>query len=418
MSRVLIHSLVFAPDGVSTAYIMTDLALELKRLGHSVTVLSTTPHYNVDKKALAKQPMKKRWFGLMYQSECDGIPVWHVKLPMKGKRVWARAFDYVRFHLLSLVACLFTVGPQDIVISTSPPLPIGIISWLMGLRWRAPSVYKVAEVYPDLAIRQGVIKGRVMIGLMKWLERLVYKKSAAVVPIAEQFTEVIRGRGVPENKLRTIPDFVDTGLYRPLPRNNPFSKKHDLMNDFIVLYGGNVGLVQDWESVLFAAEKLSNLPVRFVIVGDGMRWKWLSNEITNRGLKNMTLLGYQNKELMPEINASCDVAMIPMTRAGAQDGFPSKVYSILASAKPVIVSADNTAEMAAMVRRIGCGRVVPPEDPQAYADAVLKAYHERESLPSEGERGCEFVRNNFSKEVVSKKYDVLIQDLTMPVHER
>lgn len=412
MSRVLLHSLVFSPDGVSTSYIMTDLAIELKRLGHSVTVLTTTPHYNVNLEALEKQPMKKHWFGLLYYSECEGIPVWHVKLPMKGNRVWARAIDYVRFHVLSLLASLFTLGRQDIIIATSPPLTIGVISWLLGVRWLAPSVYKVAEVYPDLAIRQGVIHGKFMIGFMRWLEQLVYSRSAMIVPIANQFRDVIRERGVPEQKLLTIPDFVDIDLYRPLPRDNAFAKKHGLLEDFVVLYGGNVGIVQDWESVLFAAETLSSLPIQFVIVGDGARWKWLSDEITKRGLQNVRLLGYQSKELMPQINASCDIATIPMTRTGAKDGFPSKIYTNLASARPVIVSADHDAEMATIVRRAGCGRVVPPEDRQAFADAVLSAYHERESLPAEGERGRKFVEKDYSIEAIARKYDSLIYQLT------
>jgi colanic acid biosynthesis glycosyl transferase WcaI len=251
-----------------------------------------------------------------------------------------------------------------------------------------------------------------MIGIMRWLEQLVYSRSAMIVPIADQFRDVIRGRGVPDQKLLTIPDFVDTDLYRPLPRDNPFAKKHGLLEDFIVLYGGNVGIVQDWESVLFAAETLSSLPIRFVIVGDGARWEWLSDEITKRGLKNVKLLGYQSKELMPQINASCDIATIPMTRTGAQDGFPSKIYSNLASARPVIVSADQNAEMAALVRRVGCGRVVPPEERQAYADAVLSAFRERELLPAEGKRGRKFVEKDYSKEAIAQKYDALIRQLT------
>ena len=411
MSRVLLHSLVFSPDGVSTAYIMTDLALELKRLGHSVTVLTTTPHYNINQEALEAQPMKKHWLGLLYYSECDGLPVWHVKLPMKGSRVWARAVDYVRFHILSLIASLYTIGPQDVVIATSPPLTIGIISWLLGLRWHAPAIYKVAEVYPDLAIRQGMIRGKIMIGIMRWLEQLVYSRSAMIVPIADQFRDVIRGRGVPDQKLLTIRDFVDTNLYRPLSRINQFAISHGLLDDFIVLYAGNVGLVQDWESVLFAAAALSELPIKFVIVGDGARWEWLSDEIKKHNLHNVKLLGYQAKELMPQINASCDISTIPMTRAGAQDGFPSKIYSNLASAKPVIVSADPNSEMAEIVRFVGCGRVVPPEDRQAYADAVLSAFHDRELLPAEGERGRKFVEKGYSKEAIAQKYDALIKQL-------
>lgn len=411
MSRVLLHSLVFSPDGVSTAYLMTDLALELKRLGHSVTVLTTTPHYNIDRGALERQPMQRRWSGMLYYSECDGIPVWHVKLPMKGQRVWARAVDYVRFHLFSLLASIRTLGAQDIVISTSPPLTIGVVSWLLGVRYGAPSVYKIAEVYPDLAIRQGVVRGRLPIAAMRWLERFVYGRSTALVPIAEQFSRLIHQRGVPDEKIRMIPDFVDTELYRPLPKDSRFATEHGLTSDFVVLYGGNIGLVQDWESVLYAAESLREMPIKFVIVGDGSRRQWLADEVRKHELGNVKLLGYQPKEAMPQINANCDIGIIPMTHAGSLDGFPSKIYTNMASAKPVIASAAPGSEMAWIIGRSGCGRVVPPEDRQALCDAVLAAYRDRDALHAEGMRGRRFVEEGYSKQAIASRYDALIQEL-------
>ena len=391
---------------------MSELAVELKRLGHSVTVLTTTPHYNLDQTALLRQPMKRMWLGLLYYSEYDGIPVWHVKIADKGERIWARAFDYIRFHILSLAVSVWALGPQDIVIATSPPLTIGVMSSLLGFLWRAPSVYKVAEMYPDLAIRQGVVRNPILVKAMRQLERLVYSANTFIVPIAQQFLKIIRQRGVSDQKLRMIPDFVDTELYRPLQRTNPFAETHGLINSFVVLYGGNVGLVQDWNSVLFAAEALAHLPIQFAIVGNGSRHKWLGEEITSRGLKNVKLLGYQPKELMPEINASCDVGTIPMTKTGTLDGFPSKIYTIMACAKPVIASAEADSELAWIVRESGCGKVVPAEDPQAYTDAVLAAFRERESLPEKGGSGRRFVEARYSKEAIAREYDELIRQLT------
>src|SRR5262245_28268775 len=127
---------------------MTDLACELKRLGHDITVLTTTPHYNLDASALARQPMRAVWPQVLYRSDCDGIPVWHVKMPIKGQRVAARFLDYLRFHAVSLLACLRVTGPYDIVIAPSPPLTIGVVGWLLGLRRGAPTIYNVQEIYP------------------------------------------------------------------------------------------------------------------------------------------------------------------------------------------------------------------------------------------------------------------------------
>lgn len=414
MSRVLLHSLVFSPDGVSTAYIMTDLALELKRLGHEVSVLTTTPHYNLDPAAHARQPMRRRAWGLWFESELDGIRIWHVTLPQKGNRVWARAFDYVRFHMLSLSMSLWTIGPQDIVLSTSPPLSIGAVSWLLGVRWGAPSVYKVAELYPDLAIRQGAIRSPLMIWLMKRLERLVYARNAMITPIADQFRRQIRERGVPDRKLRTIPDSVDLGIYRPLPRRNQFAMEHGLLDDFVVLYGGNIGFFQDWDSVLYAAAHVADLPVRFVVVGDGGRRDWLERQIEDRALPNVALFGYQPKERMPEINAACDIALVPLTVAGSKEGFPSKVYSNLACGRPVLVSAEEGSEMGALVMTARCGRTVTPENGPALAAAVRQAYEEREHLPEEGRRGRELIEREYSKESIGRRYDALIRELTEP----
>jgi colanic acid biosynthesis glycosyl transferase WcaI len=411
MSKVLLHSLVFSPDGNSTAYLMTEMAVELKRLGHSVTVLSTTPHYNVLQEIAQRQPMQKHWLGLLYYSELENIPIWHVKVPFKGNRVWLRVFDYIRFHVVSLLVAFFKLERQDIIIATSPPLTMAVLTWLLGLLWKAPSVYKVAELYPDVAIRQGIVKNKTFIAFLNGLEQFVYRKNTIIVPIAEQFKRVIKKRGVPESKLRMIPDFVDTNFYCPRERKNVFSIKYNLLDDFIVLYAGNIGIVQDWESVLFAAEQLSGYPIKFVIVGDGSKRSWLEEQITARKLRNMQLLEYQSKELMPEINASCDVSIIPMNIAGSKDGVPSKIYSIMSCAKPAIALVDEDSELRWIIEQSGCGTAVHIEDKEAFSSALLDAFKRRDQLPAEGRKGRIYVENNYSKEAIAHRYDALITEL-------
>ena len=411
MSKVLLHSLVFSPDGNSTAYLMTELALELKHLGHSITVLTTTPHNNILPEMSKRQPMQKHWFGLLYSSEIDNIHIWHVKIPQKGNKVWMRAFDFIRFHLISLFVALFKIATPDIVIASSPPLTIALVSWFLGATWNVPSVYKVAELYPDLAVRQGVVKSRLFIAFLNWLERFIYKNNTIIVPIAEQFKKIIIQRGVPESKLRVIHDFVDTKFYSPKEKKNGFSIKNNLLDDFIVLYAGNIGIVQDWEAVMFAAENLLEYPIKFVIVGDGSKRDWLQKNIEDRKLKNITLLGYQSKELMPEINASCDISIIPMNMAGSKDGVPSKIYSILACAKPAIALVDDDSELRWIIEQAKCGKAVPIEDKKEFTNAILDAFNRRDKLPAEGLIGRSYVENNYSKEVITKKYDELIEEL-------
>ncbi len=412
MAKILLHTLVFSPDSVSTAYLMTDLASQLKTLGHSVTVLTTTPHYNLDQAALHRQPLRRRFFGLLYRSSVNMVDVWHVKLPMKGQRVYTRVLDYIYFHLMSLFIGFLMLGRHDIVIAPSPPLTMGLVSWLLGLRMGSPSIYNVQELYPDFAINQGLIRNAAFISLLRRMERFVYARNTIIVTRSEWVSQIIRQRGVSNGKLTVIPNFVDTELYHPLPRINEFSTQHGLNSDFIILYGGNVGLSQDWDSLLYAAEELSQLPLKFVIVGGGARSTWLEEEVAKRRLKNVMLLGYKPRHEMAMINASADVCTIPMKTDTTVDTFPSKIYTIMACAKPVIVQADANSELAWLVNEVGFGRVTAPDDSKAYTEAVRQAFGQRDVLYEEGLRGRVFVENTYSKEVVGKKYHELIRRLS------
>ena len=413
MARVLLHSLVFAPDGVSTAYLMTDLALELRRHGHEVTVLTTTPHYNVNDAALAKQPITTVWPGLLRRSMLGDIRVLHVTLPMKGRRVIRRGFDYVRFHLVSLAVAVSELGRQDVVIAPSPPLTIGLVGAAIARLTGARAVYNVQELYPDFAINQGLVKNRMLVRALHALERAVYRANDRVVTISEPLARIIEARGVPATKLDVIPNFVDADLYHPLPRRNAFSAEQGVDDRFVVYYGGNLGLSQDWESLLFAARELADLPITWLISGGGAREEWLREQIRERGLADrVRLLGYLPRERMPEITAACDVATIPMLPTTTTDTFPSKIYTLMASARPVIVSADPGSELEAVVRDTGIGLVVPPGDRHAYRDAVRHAFEHRADLEAMGRHGREVVEREYSRDAVGRKYSALIGRMT------
>jgi len=390
---------------------MGDLARELRQRGHTVKVLTTTPHYNVNVSALRDQPLKRRWVGLFHQSDFHGISVWHVSVGAKGQKVAARILDYLRFHAFSLIVGAFFVGRYDLVLSPSPPLSIGVVAWLLGLMRGAPSIYNVQEIFPDFLINQGMVRNARLISAIKWLERFVYKTSKKVVVISPWFAKIIAGRGIAPEKLTVIPNFVDTDVYHPFPRDNDFARRYDLNREFIVLYAGNIGLSLDLESVLDAAAELVDIPIRFVFVGDGVRAQWLATEISSRHLRNVTYLGYQPQEIVPLIYPSCDLAMIPMKAGTTTNTFPSKIYTILASGKSVLVSADGDSELSWMIPEWRCGRVVHAGNTAEFTDAVRRAYAERSLLPAEGEAGRRRVLEKYSKEAVGAEYDRLIRDV-------
>lgn len=408
MAKILIHSLTFKPDGVSTAYLYADLVSELKKLGHEIEVLTTTPHYNLIDSELIRQPLKKKnWF--FYQSVYDGVNVYHIPMT-KSRFILKRMIDFVKFHVLALFSISF-VKKFDIVLAPSPPLTIGIVAHILAKLKGGKAIYNVQEIYPDFAVNQGFLRNRLLIGMLKSMERYVYRKSAAIVTIDEIFHGIISKRIAETEKFHIIPNFVDTILYSPGSRNNSFSTEYDLNDKFVVAYAGNIGYAQNWDPVVYAAEKLKHRPIVFLIIGDGVMKPWLKERIAEKKLGNILLLDYQPRELMPQINAAADIHTIVMNAGTDAEGFPSKTYTILSSARPIIASTGNHSPLGNFLRIAGCKRVVPLNDNEAYCQAVLKAYEERAELPQEGQNGRKFVEVNYSKDAIASKYHQLINSI-------
>ena len=212
--KILIHSIVFSPDGVSTAYLYKDIAKAFKEHGFEVVVLTTTPHYNIVPEELIKQPLKKKFFGFYYESNFNGVKVLHIP-QKKFKSTLLRIVGFIFWHLKALVLGL---GQRNInaILSPSPPLTIGFVNLIIGKIKKAKVVYNVQEIYPDFLIEKGGLKSKPVIRILKWLERFVYNKSDAVTTIDQIFYDTVIERFENKSKLHIIPNFVDTDLYHPL----------------------------------------------------------------------------------------------------------------------------------------------------------------------------------------------------------
>ncbi|MFN8446967.1 MAG: glycosyltransferase family 4 protein [Caldilineaceae bacterium] len=410
MAKILLLTLVFAPDGVSTAQLMTELALELQAQGHEVAVLTTTPHYNVEPEARARQPLTNYWGRWLQKSDLQGIPVYHASIPVKGDRVGARLLDYMRFHLISTLAGLFAVGSYDVLLVPSPPLTIGLSAWLLSLLRRVPYVYNVQEIYPDVAVSLGMMRNRALIRFFEGMERFIYGRAKSITVISEWFRRRLLQKGVPPAKLVMIPNFVDTEFMQPGTKTNGFATEHGLSEQFVVLYAGNIGLTQGFETIFAAAQQLRPLPeLRFVIVGDGTRRKWLEEQMAAHDCPNILLLPYQQRSRVPQIYASSDLCLVPLKRGTAQETFPSKIYTIMAAGRAVVASADPDSELAWVVEHAGCGWSVPPDDATVLAQTIEGAYRERHSLSRKGQAGRTYVVAHHSRQAVTQQYDRLIR---------
>ncbi|HEY8546688.1 MAG TPA: glycosyltransferase family 4 protein [Acidimicrobiales bacterium] len=403
----------YAPDTAPTGEVMTSIATELIERGHDLHIVTSLPWYE-------HHSVEPGWGGRLWRhevTEWGQITRVH-PFPTDKRNIPARALAFVGFTLLATWKGLFGKRPgrPDAVLAMSPPLTLGAAGWLAARRWRVPFVFNIQDVFPDVAIEVGAISSPRVIRAAKWLERWSYQRADAVTVLSDdlQANLVAKLAGHvddPIDRVRVIPNFVDTDRIRPRdPEEGSYRAEHGLVGKRVVMYAGNVGFSQSLELVLAAARELLDRPdVVFVINGGGSARAELEQKAA--GLPNVRFVDFQPKERLPEVLAAADIHVVPLKRGLAASSVPSKTYSIMASGRPLIASVDEGTEVARVVERAEAGLAVPPDDPAAFTAAVTKLLDAPEMAQQMGRSARRFVERWASPAVVALQYETLFEEL-------
>lgn len=405
--KVLIHSLIFSPDGVSTAYLYNDIALRFQKEGYKVVVLSTTPHFNVVGEQLAKQPLKWKIPGIYKESNFHGIRVIHVP-QKKFKSTALRILGFVYWHIVSFILglCMRNVS---VILSPSPPLSIGILNLIIGKLKGCKVIYNVQEIYPDILKK----KTGAMIAFLKKVERCIYNKSAAITTIDDVFYNTIVGRFKDPNKLHIIPNFVDTDLYNPTNVEPLDEKLFPKTKSLKLLYAGNIGHAQDWRPLVALIEKTKELNVEYFVIGMGVQRSYLEEQKAEKGLDKLNVLDYQPRHLMPSILGYSDVQFIFMAPEMEMMGFPSKVYTIMACERPLLICSGEQTPITNFTKDHNCAKLITEKDFDKKVDEMVQwlASVSREELQTMGRNGYDVIQRYYTKEKVTKQYVDLVNNI-------
>lgn len=407
--RILIHSLTFSPDGVSTAYLYNDIALKFQESGYEVVVLTTTPHYNVIESQLKVQPLKWRLWGICKESNFHGIRVIHIP-QKKFKNTFLRILGFGYWHMVSFLIALF-LRNIDVILSPSPPLTIGVINiWLAKIKG-CKTLYNVQEIYPDIL----KCKNGVVIGLLRKMERYVYNNSTAVTTIDPVFYNTIAERFKDKSKLHIIPNFVDTKLYHPENSQTILLDRRLFpeTNSLKLVYAGNIGFAQDWKTLVLLAQETKTLEIEYFVIGEGVMKTFLEDKKKQLDLNNLHILPYQARTLMPAILTYSDMQFIFMDSEMDMQGFPSKVYTIMACAKPLLVSSGKETPIIGFLQKCDCAKLITEKVMEQRIQKMTEWLKDitKEKLQVMGMSGLEVIRQRYTKEVVTQKYVELINFL-------
>jgi len=409
--RILMMAGNYAPEKTASAPLTTDFCRYLRASGHSVSVVTTFPHY----------PQWKIWKGYsgrFYAKETiDGIPVYRIlnyipEHPTSLKRV----LYYGSFGMEALLPA-FASGRPDLIVCVTPPLELALSAYLLTLAWRVPYVLWIKDLVPDVAIQLGMLKNRMLINLAAGLEQFAYAHAVKLVVICDSFAENISRKGVSTNKVAVVPQWADIEMIRPEISGASFRLRNQIeSSSFVVLHAGNIGEKQRLELLIHAAKRLEeHREIQLVIVGDGARKGAVVAEAKRLKSSNVRFLPLQPEEQFAEMLASSDVLALHQDSDLTDAVIPSKLLTYMASGKPIVATARPESATGRTISSSGCGVTVEPGNTTELSAAIFKLFRDKELRARCGSSGRNFVCENFARmDVLSRLESLLYESAGIP----
>jgi len=325
------------------------------------------------------------------EGEYRGVRIVRVSRPVVSRvNLLRRVMGFAAFGRRAVKAA-DGMGRIDLVVATTAPPQGGDIARKIARRHGCPYIYKVLDLYPDLAATLGRLKADGFL-YRRWLARdmRAMRDAAMVVSIGERISERIgRTRGVAVGKLRAVHDGFDPARIDTGGRDE-FRKRYNPNGRFVVQYAGNMGLSHPFDTILAAAKSLAGArAVLFQFIGDGPQRRFVEDNLP----PNAQLIDYQPAERLGEILATADVCLISQHEEMFDKALPYKIYGILAAGKPCIFIGNKRSEIAQWLAESGAGLQVD----QGATENLTAAIRGLESQPERAAQMGRSARGLFDK---------------------
>ncbi|NQT76973.1 MAG: glycosyltransferase family 4 protein [Bacteroidetes bacterium] len=404
--KLLILSQYYPPEVGAAQNRLHELAVQLRRKGVEVKVLTAMPNY----------PQMKIHDG--YRRKChkkediDGITVYRSWIYVKdSKSIFQRLLNYFSFVFTSFFAGWFRIGKCDYILCESPPLFLGMSAYLLSRLKRAGLIFNVSDLWPESAEKLGLIKSRFLLGMSTRMEECLYKRSVLVTGQTQGIINNISGR-FPDKAVYWLRNGVDLSYYNPDNIKTAWRTENGFkQDDFLIYYGGILGHAQGLEVILKAAVRLKIMPgIRFIVMGSGPVKDTLLAMKEEQQLDNVIFFETVTKSDMPSVVASMDVSVIPLKKLDLFKGaIPSKIFESLAMKKPILLGVEGEASDL-FIEEGSCGLHFEPENDEDLAEKVLLLYHDQKLTAALGTNARKYVELKFDrKKIAAEFYEELMK---------
>jgi glycosyltransferase involved in cell wall biosynthesis len=401
--NILYISQYFPPEVGATQNRAFEMAANLVRLGHKVTVLTEFPNHP---KGIIPPEYRRRWY---VKDELEGIRVVRVRVYARPvKTFFTRLGFYLTFMVNAALVGTLIKGPFDIVYATSPPYFVGVTGLWLSLVKRARFVYEVRDLWVQSAAELGELSNPRLLKMAGWLDRLYYRKARRIIAVTRGIYDALAARGLGA-KLHLI--YNGTNCELIYDRGDGMRRELGWGEKFVVMYAGILGIAQGLEEICRVVEQLkSDAGIQFAFVGEGPVKHRIEALKKERQLTNLTLLGEIPRERIAEYLSAADCCLVPLKKRETFRGaLPSKMFDVMACSRPLLLSVDGEARE--LVERIGAGLYVEPENDEQLRQAILTLKADPARAKKMGTAGRAFVENNFSRRQAAVELEKILQDV-------
>lgn len=404
--KVTFLTAYFSPEITPVTHLFADLAADLARQGAEVTVVANTATRGLDEAArFAFRDRRDEW--------TDGVRILRVGAKgAEGRGLARRALHF----LVNSCAIFFAARrlPADVYLINSMPPYLGFVGGLLAKR--APTVYILQDIFPDSVLAMGKLRaGGMLERAFRAMERTTYRRNTHFITISEDMRRTLLAKGVAAERLSVIPNWIDASHAAPVPRaDNPVFDRFSLDRDaFTVCYAGTLGILQDIRTLLDAAAilKQEQPDIRFLLFGGGALTDETAARIAADALDNTRLLPLLPVHEAHLAYSAGDIAIVTLKKGVTGIAMPSKTWSALAAARPVVCTADAGSAWEQLLAASGAACIAEPEDARALADAILSLYRQRGSLAQMGEAGRAYVQAHLSRGAATRAYHAILQQV-------
>lgn len=397
-TRVVILNQYYVPDVASTGHLLHELAVELAELGFEVEVLTGRPSYGPP----------DTWQDCPLREEVDGVRIKRLKVARFDKNnLLGRAFNYLTFVVPMILTVLFTSRKDTVYLYTTNPPFLGTIGWFVSLFRRHHYVTLLHDAHPQLGVWVGTFKkGSLIERVWMALNRRKYKRTKEAIVLCSAAKKLVaQTYPIAGEHIHVIPNWADGEDLFPKPKaESEIAQQQGFIDDFILLYSGNMGLYYDFDTVLGAAKLLEGEPFKLVLVGGGGKKSEIEEHIRQQSMTNVVMLPYQPFEKLNDSLNACDASLVTIAEGIEGISFPSKLYTSLAVGKAIVALSEDWSELREIVEGAECGIWSSLGDCQGLADKLRELIHDKQKTSRMGASARAVFEEGYTRQVCAAKY--------------